>query len=143
MKQFPYLGQHATVILLRVVVCIIFIAHAVVRIANSTIDQFADFLNSKGLVYGYALVWVLTVFEVAGGLLLAVGLFRRVLSFIFILILLAGIFLIHAQLGWFVGEHGTGGMEYSVVLIAALLVIAATPHHHRHHHSKHGKGTAS
>lgn len=141
MKHFPYLGQHTSVIILRVLVCIIFIVHAVVRIANNTIDQFADFLNNKGLVYGNILVWGLTLFEIAGGLLLAAGLFRRVLSFLFILILLAGIFLIHAELGWFVGEHGTGGMEYSMVLIAALLVIAATPHHHspRHHH----KGTGS
>ena len=89
MKQFPYLGQHTAAILLRVVVCIIFIVHAVVRITNNTIDQFGDFLNSKGLVYGYALVWILTVFEIAGGLLLAAGLFGRVLSFIFIRILLA------------------------------------------------------
>ena len=33
--------------------------------------------------------------------------------------------LIHANLGWFVGEHGVGGMEYSLCLIVALLVIAA------------------
>ena len=141
MKHFPYLGQHSSVILLRVVVCIIFIVHAVVRLANNTIDQFGDFLNSKGLVYGYALVWALTLFEIAGGLLLAAGLFRRVISFIFILILLAGIFLIHTELGWFVGEHGTGRMEYSLVLIAALLVVAATPHHHKHKH--HHKATGS
>lgn len=141
MKHFPYLGQHTAVILLRAVVCIVFMVHAIVRISNNTIEQFADFLNNKGLVYGYILVWGLTFFEIAGGLLLAAGLFRRVLSFIFILILLAGIFLIHAELGWFVGEHGTGGMEYSMVLIAALLVIATTPHHHspKHHH----KGTGS
>jgi putative oxidoreductase len=40
-------------------------------------------------------------------------------------ILLVGIALIHRHLGWFVGEHGTGGSEYSVSLLLALLVIAA------------------
>ena len=36
-----------------------------------------------------------------------------------------GIVIIHWQLGWFVGEHGTGGMEYSLSLMVSLLVIAA------------------
>jgi putative oxidoreductase len=36
-----------------------------------------------------------------------------------------GIILIHRHLGWFVGEHGTGGSEYSVALIVMLLVLAA------------------
>jgi putative oxidoreductase len=40
-------------------------------------------------------------------------------------IALGGIVIIHAQLGWFVGEHGTGGSEYSVCLLLCLLVIAA------------------
>jgi len=36
-----------------------------------------------------------------------------------------GIVIIHWQFGWFVGEHGTGGMAYSLSLMASLLVIAA------------------
>ena len=36
-----------------------------------------------------------------------------------------GIVLIHAGNGWWVGEHGTGGSEYSVALILMLLVVAA------------------
>jgi putative oxidoreductase len=28
-------------------------------------------------------------------------------------------------LGWFVGEHGVGGMEYSLCLLVALIAIAA------------------
>ena len=37
----------------------------------------------------------------------------------------APIVIIHWRLGWFVGEHGSGGMEYSVSLMVSLLVIAA------------------
>jgi len=33
--------------------------------------------------------------------------------------------IIHWRLGWFVGEHGSDGMEYSVSLMVSLLVIAA------------------
>ena len=40
-------------------------------------------------------------------------------------IVATGIWLIHRHNGWFVGEHGTGGSEYSVALLAMLLVIAA------------------
>jgi putative oxidoreductase len=41
------------------------------------------------------------------------------------LIAAVGILLIHWKNGWFVGEHGVGGSEYSIALLAMLLVIAA------------------
>ena len=40
-------------------------------------------------------------------------------------IAIGGIVLIHWRFGWFVGEHGTGGSEYSIALIVMLLVVAA------------------
>jgi putative oxidoreductase len=83
-------------------------------------------LESKGFIAGVAIVWILTAFEIIGGLMMAIGYYTRWMAAGFILILLIGIVLIHAELGWFVGEHGTGGVEYSVVLIAALVVIAAS-----------------
>lgn len=110
---------------LRVTVASIFIAHAITRIVNGTVDQFAGFLESKGLPQGHLLVWAITAFEIGGGALLLLGKFQRQLAIGFIGMLLAGIVIIHAKLGWWVGEHGTGGMEYSVALIAALLVIGA------------------
>ena len=42
-----------------------------------------------------------------------------------VVIVAVGIWLIHRHNGWFVGEHGVGGSEYSVALLAMLLVIAA------------------
>lgn len=38
---------------------------------------------------------------------------------------LLGITIIHAANGWFVGEHATGGMEYSILLVATLFALAA------------------
>jgi len=32
--------------------------------------------------------------------------------------------LIHSKFGWFVGEHGTGGSEYSVALLLLLFLVA-------------------
>jgi putative oxidoreductase len=64
----------------------------------------------------------ITDFEIIGGLLLIGGIFVKWISTGFIILLLAGIIIIHAQLGWFVGEFGTGGCEYSFILIMAFLL---------------------
>jgi putative oxidoreductase len=125
MKTFPYLTLHQSLTLLRVAVASIFLAHAVVRVFNGTIPRFAEYLDNKGLLIGLPLVWAITVFEIGGGLLLILNKVVRWLSLGFIVLLVVGIILIHASAGWFVGEHGVGGMEYSVVLMVALVVIAA------------------
>ncbi len=125
MKKFPFITTAQSIILIRVVTALIFVAHAAVRVTGSTVDRFGGFLDSKGFVYGVAIVWILTIYELVGGLLLAFGKFTRWLALGFILIIAIGIVIIHAANGWFVGEHGTGGMEYSFLLIAALLVIAS------------------
>lgn len=122
---FPFLTLSQSIHLLRIGVAIVFFLHAIVRIINGSIPQFADFLNGKGLVIGTAIVWVLTVYEILGSILLALNTGTRWLCAGFIIILITGIILIHAGLGWFVGEHGSGGVEYSFILILALLLIAA------------------
>lgn len=126
MRPFPFLTLPQTLLLLRVATAFIFFAHAAVRVSNGSTGQFGDFLNTKGLVYGHPMVWCITAFELGGSILLALGYFVRALSVGFIVMLLMGIVLIHASLGWFVGEHGTGGSEYSFLLIVVLLVLAAT-----------------
>lgn len=126
MKNFPVITLNQALFLLRITTAIVFLAHAGVRIANGTITQFADFLDSKGLVIGFPIVCAITVFEIVGGIALLLGYFTKWLALGFILMLAAGIAIIHAELGWFVGEHGTGGMEYSIFLIVALVVIAAS-----------------
>lgn len=130
MRPFPFLPLAQTLVVLRVATAFIFFAHAVVRVSNGTIGQFGDFLNAKGLVYGHPMVWGITAFELGGSVLLALGYFVRSLAAGFIMILLIGIVLIHASLGWFVGEHGTGGSEYSFLLIVVLGVLAATAEKH-------------
>jgi putative oxidoreductase len=57
--------------------------------------------------------------------MLIVGQFSRWVTAGFMLISGMGIVLIHARQGWFVGEHGTGGVEYSIVLFVACVVLAA------------------
>jgi len=126
MKSFPFLPPAQALILLRVCLAVVFLAHAIVRVCNGTIPRFAEYLNNKGFVFGMPLVWGITAFEIIGGVLLAVGYYIQILSAGFILLLLAGIVIIHAEQGWFVGEHGSGGIEYSFILIAAFVAVAAT-----------------
>jgi putative oxidoreductase len=124
MNKFPSITSALSLIVLRVCVAMMFFLHALVRIVNGSIGQFSEFLNGKGFIGSTTIVWFLTAFEIVGGIVLALGYFKMWLACGFMLILVGGIVLIHAQLGWFVGEHGTGGVEYSLVLIAALLVVA-------------------
>ena len=123
--KFPFISLHRALILLRISVAGIFLAHAIVRIAGGTTERFAGFLTGKGFPFALIIVWLITVYEIAGGVLLLIGKFTRWISLGFILMLLVGIIIIHAANGWFVGEHGTGGIEYSFILIISLIVIAA------------------
>lgn len=126
-----YLTIARSILLLRISIAAVFLAHAIVRIGNHTIGRFGDFLDNKGFMYGTAIVWLLTAFEIAGGILLALGYFTKVMATGFILILLLGIILIHFSQGWFVGEHGTGGTEYSFILIMSLITVIAADNQKR------------
>ena len=126
MKSFPFITAHQSQVLLRVSTAFIFLTHAIVRLFNGTIPRFGGYLDGKGLLIGTPLVWAITAFEIMGGLLLALGYYSKWLSAGFVVILVVGILLIHASARWFVGEHGSGGSEYSFILIITLIVIAAT-----------------
>lgn len=111
---------------MRYSVALIFFLHAIVRTFNGTIPQFADYLTNKGLPLGKPLVIAITILEIGGSVMLALNYWVRQISAALFIMLLIGIFLIHAENGWFTGEHGSGGIEYSFVLMIALMVIAAS-----------------
>lgn len=124
-SKLQFLSLPNSIAVLRVGVAGLYMAHAVTRIANGTIQQFADFMAQLGFPFSLAIVWAITVFEIVGGVLFMLNFKTRYIAAGFFAIALGGIVLIHRHLGWFVGEHGTGGSEYSVCLMLALLVIAA------------------
>lgn len=126
MKNFPFITLPQSLILFRILVSGLMIAHGAIRIAAGTVDGFGVFLNSKGFVIGTAIAWFLTLFEIAGGLVMAAGLLVKWIAVIFIIELAMGIILVHAPNGWFVVGYQSGGVEYSVLLIFSLLVIAAS-----------------
>ena len=122
---FPFVGLTTALVVLRVAVAILFMAHALVRVVTDTIPGFGAFLEQRGWPQGVALVWCITVYELAAGTALALGWRARWMALGLFFIAGMGIVIIHAPLGWFVGEHGTGGMEYSLSLMVSLLVVAA------------------
>ena len=127
-----FLKQPKALLLLRLSVALIFFLHAFVRLLNGTIAQFGEFLNLKGFVFGITIVWIITVFELLGAIFLAVGKLVKLMCTGFIVLLLVGIILIHFSQGWFVGEHGTGGMEYSFILIMALITVMSGENQNSH-----------
>ncbi len=125
MAAYPFVSAAAAMTILRIVTPLLFMAHAVMRIANQTIPQFAQFMGSKGFPAPTAVVWGITLVELIAGAMLIIGYQVRWAASALFAIALGGVILIHAHLGWFVGEHGTGGSEYSVALMVMLLVLAA------------------
>ena len=125
MKAYPFISLAQALMLVRIVTALLFMAHAAVRIANGTIPQFGKFMASVGFPAGEAVVWTITIVELIAGTLLIINRYARVAATALFAIAAMGIVLIHRHLGWFVGEHGTGGSEYSVALMVLLIVIAA------------------
>ena len=64
MRNFPFLSSSQSLFLLRIAFPLFFVAHAVMRIANGTIERFAGFLSGKGLFVTTAMVWGITLYEI-------------------------------------------------------------------------------
>lgn len=125
MKNFPFISLKNTLDLARIMTAVFFLAHAIVRIVHNTIPQFTIFMESVGFPNGVIFVWLITIAELVSGTLLIINRFVRPACTILFTIAFVGIILIHRHYGWFVGEHGTGGSEYSVALMVLLLIICA------------------
>ena len=125
MNNYPFLSGQTALLILRIVTPLLFMAHAIIRIAHNTIPQFALFMGNAGFPQPTAVVWAITIVELVAGVMLLLGVQVRWAATALAAIAFGGIVLIHRNLGWFVGEHGTGGSEYSVALLVMLLVLAA------------------
>jgi putative oxidoreductase len=110
--------------LVRIAATAMMIIHGTSRLLGGGVSGFGQFLDSQGLPAGSAVAWLLTIVEIAGGLLLIAGKFVRPLCIWFSLELLAGIALVHFREGWFVVGGGRNGFEYSVLLILCFLAVA-------------------
>lgn len=114
--------------ILRAGTALILVVHGVARARLGIVDDFGGYLAQTGFPAGLALAWAITIVEILGGAALAAGYFVRPLAVWFAFQLATGIYLVHAQAGWFVVGAGRNGMEFSALLILCLGVVAlATP----------------
>ena len=108
----------------RIVVALIMFTHGVGRIYFGLVGGFGEFLSLNGFPFGFYLAWAITIFEIVGSILIAVGFYVAPLAIIFILHLLCGIYMVHLKDGWFVVGAGRNGAEFSVLLIASFITLA-------------------
>ena len=125
LQDFPFVRLGQVFVLARIATAVLFMAHAVMRIVNGSISQFGLFMESVGFPNGQVIVETITICELTAGSLLIANRLVRVAASALLAIVVTGIALIHWQFGWFVGEHGTGGSEYSVALVVLLLLVMA------------------
>lgn len=125
MNNWPFFTLAHALLLLRIVTPLLFMAHAATRIAVGTIPVFGQFMETVGFAPGTWWVWAITITELVAGTMVLFGWKIRWAVVPLLGIATVGIILIHAGNGWFVGEFGGGGSEYSVALIVMLLVLAA------------------
>lgn len=123
--SFPFIKPATAFTIFRVVLGLLLAAHGFMRLYVNSVGGFGEFLNSKGFLIGPAIAWFLTIFDLAGGILMAAGFFTRWIALVFMIEIGMGIILVHAQNGWFVVGHQSGGVEYSVLIIFSLLLVAA------------------
>ncbi len=112
------------VIAVRVVLAAMMFIHGAARVSAGTVGGFGEYLGAQGFPLGFYLAWAITLSELIGGVLLAVGFYSWIIALVFAAKLIVGIYLIHWAEGWFVVGAGRNGMEFSVVLILSLLAVA-------------------
>ncbi|MEO6904188.1 MAG: DoxX family membrane protein [Bacteroidia bacterium] len=111
--------------ILRFAVAIILLAHALAGMFNNGINDFGNyFLNEIGFSpVGVPLAWAIKISHVICAILLIADRYIKWAAITTILILIAGIILVHFKEGWFVVGGGRNGVEYNFLLICVLVAI--------------------
>jgi putative oxidoreductase len=122
------ISQRHALIVLRVMVGIIMMAHGFQRLYYGTVGEFGGWLNSQGFIIGTTIAWLITLFELIGGATLVAGFFKKWISLAWMLVIIPGIFMVHLQHGWYVVGPSTGGVEYSLLILASLVVLISDDH---------------
>lgn len=108
---------------LRVVLGLLFLAHAGLKIFVFTPAGTAGFFESLGLPGWLAYVTIL--WELAGAIALILGIWPRLVAIAMIPVLLGSIFTVHGAAGFFF-NNPNGGWEFPAFWIIGLIVLALT-----------------
>lgn len=110
---------------LRIALIIIFLVHSLPGMFNNGVNDFGNlYLNKVGFApVGLFVAWAVKLSHVALAISLVTNKYLKATAIITIIILLAGIFMIHMHDGWFVVGGGRNGVEFNFLLIMALLSV--------------------
>ncbi|WP_426292699.1 DoxX family protein [Dyadobacter endophyticus] len=111
--------------LLRFAVIVILLAHSVPGMFDHGINDFGNlYLNQVGFApVGVPIAWAIKLSHVLCAICLLFQKYVRWVSGVTILILLAGIIMVHFKEGWFVVGGGRNGVEFNFLLMFVLLTI--------------------
>lgn len=125
--QFPVpsLLRSDPTIVLRITVFVILIMHSIPTILDGGVDAFGTkYLNEVGFApIGLPLAWAIKISHVVCAFLILGNRYVVIASLITIVILVAGIVMIHYKEGWFVVGNGRNGSEFNVLMIAVLVYL--------------------
>ncbi|GAB3525493.1 DoxX family protein [Emticicia fontis] len=111
--------------LLRIAIAIILIMHSVPGMLNNGINDFGKhYLNEAGFApYGVLLAWAIKLSHVVAAFCLVFERYVKWACIVTIIILIAGIVMVHMKEGWFVVGGGRNGVEFNVLMIVVLLTV--------------------
>lgn len=111
--------------LLRLAIAVILLMHAVPSITSGSVNGFGnEYLRAEGFgAMGLPLAWAIKLSHIAVAVCLLLNKFIKPAAIITIIILVAGIIMVHAKEGWYVVGGGSNGVEFNFLLIFALLTL--------------------
>lgn len=112
--------RDAALLMFRIIVGVIFVAHGYDKLFLTGLTETTGQFSAAGVSQPKASAWLATVAELVGGSLLVIGLLTVVAAGTLALLMLAAIWFVHLDSGFFAGQ---GGLELPLLLVAALLMI--------------------
>jgi putative oxidoreductase len=117
----PTPARDLALLVSRVAVGVVFLAHGWQKLFSNGIDGTAAFFDSVGVPAASAAAWLAAVVELAGGAALILGLAVPVAGLLLLVDMIGALFFVHAGAGLFVEQ---GGYELVATLGAAALLLA-------------------
>ena len=104
---------------------IILLTHSIPGMLNHGVHDFGKlFLNEIGFApLGVPIAWLIKLSHVVCAVLFLMDKYIKPAAILTIIVLLAGIMLVHMKDGWFVVGGGRNGIEYNFLLICVLLTF--------------------
>jgi putative oxidoreductase len=118
---FPAPARDLAVLVTRVAVGLVFVAHGLQKLFTNGIDGTAAFFDQVGVPAASAAAWIAAVVELAGGAALILGVAVPVAGLLLLVDMIGAFAFVHAGAGLFVQQ---GGYELVLVLAAAALMLA-------------------